>query len=112
MSIASQYRLIISTNTRFWLKQLKDLQVFTVARVIFQLADEIPCISAVVVALLAEVQFLHLYLSFSYLTFTNFLNYLNQPKPRIDYTLKAVGGSLTAIPGLSDMIDVSSSLGM
>ncbi|KAK4344918.1 hypothetical protein RND71_035094 [Anisodus tanguticus] len=63
--------------------QLKDLQVFTVIRVIFQLAEEIPCISAVVVALLSE------------------------PKPRIDYTLKAVGGSLTAIPGLSDMIEVS-----
>ncbi|KAL9685611.1 hypothetical protein QQ045_023062 [Rhodiola kirilowii] len=61
--------------------QLKDLKVFTVVRVIFQLAEEIPCISAVVVALLSE------------------------PKPRIDYTLKAVGGSLTAIPGLSDMID-------
>ncbi|KHN04090.1 Extended synaptotagmin-2 [Glycine soja] len=61
--------------------QLKDLQVFTIVRVIFQLAEEIPCISAVVVALLAE------------------------PKPRIDYTLKAVGGSLTAIPGISDMID-------
>ncbi|KAL5166898.1 Synaptotagmin-4 [Glycine soja] len=61
--------------------QLKDLQVFTIIRVIFQLADEIPCISAVVVALLAE------------------------PKPRIDYTLKAVGGSLTALPGISDMID-------
>ncbi|XP_051129910.1 calcium-dependent lipid-binding protein-like [Andrographis paniculata] len=61
--------------------QLKDLQVFTVVRAIFQLADEIPCISAVVVALLAE------------------------PKPRIDYTLKAVGGSLTALPGISDMID-------
>ncbi|PSS11736.1 Synaptotagmin-4 like [Actinidia chinensis var. chinensis] len=61
--------------------QLKDLQVFTVIRVIFQLAEEIPCISAVVVALLSE------------------------PKPRIDYTLKAVGGSLTAIPGISDMID-------
>uniref|UniRef100_A0A7N0SZ91 Uncharacterized protein n=1 Tax=Kalanchoe fedtschenkoi TaxID=63787 RepID=A0A7N0SZ91_KALFE len=61
--------------------QLKDLQVFTVARVIFQLAEEIPCISAVVVALLSE------------------------PSPRIDYTLKAVGGSLTAVPGLSDMID-------
>ncbi|XP_075476582.1 calcium-dependent lipid-binding protein-like [Primulina tabacum] len=61
--------------------QLKDLQVFTIVRAIFQLADEIPCISAVVVALLAE------------------------PKPRIDYTLKAIGGSLTAIPGLSDMID-------
>ncbi|XP_068343316.1 calcium-dependent lipid-binding protein [Pyrus communis] len=61
--------------------QLKDLQVFTVVRVIFQLAEEIPCISAVVVALLAE------------------------PKPRIDYTLKAVGGSLTALPGISDMID-------
>ena len=29
-----------------------------------------------------------------------------QPKPRIDYVLKAVGGSLTAMPGLSDMIDV------
>lgn len=61
--------------------QLKDLQVFTVIRVIFQLSEEIPCISAVVVALLSE------------------------PKPKIDYTLKAVGGSITAIPGLSDMID-------
>lgn len=61
--------------------QLKDLQVFTVVRVIFQLAEEIPCISAVVVALLSD------------------------PKPRIDYTLKAVGGSLTAVPGISDMID-------
>lgn len=61
--------------------QLKDLQVFTVVRVIFQLCEEIPCISAVVVALLSE------------------------PKPRIDYTLKAIGGSLTAMPGLSDMID-------
>lgn len=61
--------------------QLKNLQVFTVVRVIFQLAEDIPCISAVVVALLSE------------------------PKPRIEYTLKAVGGSLTAIPGLSDMID-------
>ncbi|XP_059651512.1 calcium-dependent lipid-binding protein [Cornus florida] len=61
--------------------QFKDLQVFTVVRVIFQLSEEIPCISAVVVALLSE------------------------PKPRIDYTLKAVGGSLTAIPGISDMID-------
>ncbi|KAM0942869.1 putative C2 domain, calcium-dependent lipid-binding transcriptional regulator, plant [Dioscorea sansibarensis] len=61
--------------------QLKDLQVFTVIRVIFQLSEEIPCISAVVVALLSE------------------------PKPRFDYTLKAVGGSLTAVPGLSDMID-------
>ncbi|XP_076944063.1 calcium-dependent lipid-binding protein-like isoform X2 [Bidens hawaiensis] len=61
--------------------QLKDLQVFTIIRVIFQLCEEIPCISAVVVALLSE------------------------PKPRFDYTLKAIGGSLTAIPGLSDMID-------
>lgn len=61
--------------------QLKDLQVFTVVRVIFQLAEEMPCISAVVVALLSE------------------------PKPKIDYNLKAVGGSLTALPGISDMID-------
>ena len=51
-------------------------------------------------------------LSLSYLTVNKFINDQNQPKPRIDYTLKAVGGSLTAIPGLSDMIDVSSSLGM
>ncbi|WCJ23103.1 Calcium-dependent lipid-binding (CaLB domain) family protein [Euphorbia peplus] len=61
--------------------QLKDLEVYTVIRVIFQLCEEIPCISAVVVALLSE------------------------PKPKIDYVLKAVGGSLSAIPGLSDMID-------
>lgn len=39
----------------YYLIQLKDLQVFTVVRVIFQLSEEIPCISAVVVALLAEV---------------------------------------------------------
>ncbi|XP_074572439.1 calcium-dependent lipid-binding protein-like [Curcuma longa] len=73
--------LVVDTLVASLPIQLKDLQVFTVIRVIFQLSEEIPCISAVVVALLAE------------------------PKPRIDYTLKAVGGSLTAIPGLSDMID-------
>ncbi|CAL5089967.1 unnamed protein product [Urochloa decumbens] len=61
--------------------QLKDLQVYTVIRVVFQLSEEIPCISAVVVALLADA------------------------KPKIQYTLKAIGGSLTAVPGLSDMID-------
>ncbi|KAG2641478.1 calcium-dependent lipid-binding protein-like isoform X1 [Panicum virgatum] len=61
--------------------QLKDLQAYTVIRVVFQLSEEIPCISAVVVALLAD------------------------PEPKIQYTLKAVGGSLTAVPGLSDMID-------
>uniref|UniRef100_A0A0E0LJL7 C2 domain-containing protein n=1 Tax=Oryza punctata TaxID=4537 RepID=A0A0E0LJL7_ORYPU len=61
--------------------QLKDLQVYTIVRVVFQLSEEIPCISAVVVALLAE------------------------PEPKIQYTLKAIGGSLTAVPGLSDMID-------
>ncbi|RZC16865.1 Synaptotagmin-4 isoform B [Glycine soja] len=37
---------------------------------------------------------------------TNINNELHsKPKPRIDYTLKAIGGSLTAIPGISDMID-------
>ncbi|KAJ6320480.1 hypothetical protein OIU78_015801 [Salix suchowensis] len=61
--------------------QLKDLEVYTVIRVIFQLAEEIPCISALVIALLSE------------------------PKPKIEYVLKAVGGSLTALPGVSDMID-------
>lgn len=61
--------------------QLKDLEVYTVIRVIFQLSEDIPCISAVVVALLAD------------------------PEPKIQYTLKAIGGSLTAVPGLSDMID-------
>ncbi|CAN1236643.1 Calcium-dependent lipid-binding protein [Linum grandiflorum] len=61
--------------------QLKDLEMYSVIRVIFQLSEEIPCISAVVVALLSE------------------------PKPKIEYVLKAVGGSISAIPGLSDMID-------
>lgn len=45
---------VYSILCAYWL-QLKDLQVFTVIRVIFQLTDEIPCISAVVVALLSEV---------------------------------------------------------
>lgn len=48
----SQFDFIYLFN--FWV-QLKDLKVFTIIRVIFQLAEEIPCISAVVVALLAEV---------------------------------------------------------
>lgn len=102
--------------------QLKDLQVFTVIRVVFQLADEIPCISAVVVSLLSEVNiFFKLIFEIieliscvrywiNYLTTVNYLQFpivLDQPKPKIDYTIKAVGGSLTAIPGLSDMIEVS-----
>ena len=37
----------------------------------------------------------------------NLIFFWYQPKPRFDYTLKAVGGSLTAVPGLSDMIEVS-----
>lgn len=32
---------------------------------------------------------------------------INQPKPKIEYVLKAVGGSLAALPGVLDMIDVS-----
>ncbi|KAI3902027.1 hypothetical protein MKW98_013701 [Papaver atlanticum] len=62
-------------------RELNDLRVFAVLRVIFQLTEDIPCISAVAVALLAE------------------------PEPRIDYKLKALGGNLAAIPGLSAMID-------
>ncbi|KAA3471788.1 synaptotagmin-4-like [Gossypium australe] len=102
--------------------QLKNLQVFTVVRVIFQLAEEIPCISAAVVALLAEV-LIHcckcngVYIVllrnveirnnaiYNCFEITDSFCKLNQPKPRIDYTLKAVGGSLTAVPGISDMID-------
>jgi len=40
--------------------------VYTVIRVVFQLSDEIPCISAVVVALLAEVCFFCLGLTFQF----------------------------------------------
>ncbi|KAJ7546329.1 hypothetical protein O6H91_08G035800 [Diphasiastrum complanatum] len=60
--------------------QLKNVQFFATVRTIFQLAEDIPCISAVVVALLAK------------------------PKPEVKYLLKLIGGSLTAVPGLSDMI--------
>ncbi|CAM6114039.1 unnamed protein product [Calypogeia fissa] len=60
--------------------QLKNFSFFATVRVMFQLCEEIPCISAVVVALLAK------------------------PKPEIKYTFKVIGGSLTAVPGLSDMI--------
>jgi Ca2+-dependent lipid-binding protein len=60
--------------------QLKNFSFFATVRVIFQLCEEMPCISAVVVALLAK------------------------PKPEIKYTFKVIGGSLTAVPGLSDMI--------
>ncbi|MCO5548086.1 hypothetical protein L7F22_001543 [Adiantum nelumboides] len=60
--------------------QLKNLRFFSTVRVIFKLAEDIPCISGVVVALLAK------------------------PKPEIRYTLKLIGGNLNAVPGLSDMI--------
>lgn len=60
--------------------QLKNLRFFTTVRVIFKLAEDIPCIAGVVVALLAK------------------------PKPEIRYTLKLIGGNLNAVPGLSDMI--------
>jgi len=49
-------------------------------------------------------------ISFTVLKLLTFSITFYQPKPRIDYTLKAVGGSLTALPGISDMIDVSSIL--
>eukprot|EP00249_Psilotum_nudum_P024799 c29296_g1_i4 orf=458-1945(-) len=60
--------------------QLKNMKFFANVRVIFQLEDEIPCISGFVVALLAK------------------------PSHVIKYTLKVIGGSLSAVPGLSDMI--------
>jgi hypothetical protein len=37
-------------------RQLKNLSLFTTVRVIFQLTEEMPCISAVVVALLSKVR--------------------------------------------------------
>lgn len=37
----------------------------------------------------------------------SYFSVFTQPEPKILYNLKAVGGSLTAIPGISDMIDVS-----
>ncbi|KAI5063092.1 hypothetical protein GOP47_0021639 [Adiantum capillus-veneris] len=60
--------------------QLKNLRFFSTVRVIFKLAEDIPCIAGVVVALLAK------------------------PKPEIRYTLKLIGGNLGAVPGLSEMI--------
>lgn len=56
----------------------------------------------------SSVIFWHFISSVCYITLIIYIQI--QPKPRIDYTLKAVGGSLTAIPGLSDMIDVSINL--
>eukprot|EP00271_Cylindrocystis_brebissonii_P015740 TRINITY_DN38732_c0_g1_i1.p1 TRINITY_DN38732_c0_g1~~TRINITY_DN38732_c0_g1_i1.p1 ORF type:complete len:470 (-),score=85.46 TRINITY_DN38732_c0_g1_i1:1786-3195(-) len=61
--------------------QLKSLKVFATARIILELTGKIPCIGAVVASLLAK------------------------PKPLVGYTLKAVGGSLTALPGVATLID-------
>ncbi|BFI29665.1 hypothetical protein MPTK2_3g04690 [Marchantia polymorpha subsp. ruderalis] len=60
--------------------QLKDCKFSATVRVIFVLSEEMPFISAIVVALLAK------------------------PKPSIKYIFKVIHGSLTAVPGLSDMI--------
>lgn len=61
--------------------QLKNLSFFGTVRVIFQLSEDMPCISALVVALLPK------------------------PKFNIEYTLKVIGGSTGTIPGLGDMIE-------
>lgn len=59
MSNFAEVNLSLMTGCNIFLPtilQLKDLQVFTIVRVVFQLSEEIPCISAVVVALLAEAR--------------------------------------------------------
>lgn len=61
--------------------QLKDLEFRATLRLIFQLGNELPCISAIVLSMLAK------------------------PKMFIQYELKAIGGNLTAIPGLAGQID-------
>lgn len=70
--ISCSFAKFLNLECYWFLLQLKDLQVFSIIRVIFQLAEEIPCISAVVVALLAEVtiegwcstKFLNIHLQF------------------------------------------------
>ncbi|OAE29346.1 hypothetical protein AXG93_4831s1050 [Marchantia polymorpha subsp. ruderalis] len=57
--------------------ELKDFKLFATIRVIFVLSEEMPFISAIVVALLAK------------------------PKREIRYTLKAIGVPLTAVPGVT-----------
>lgn len=73
--------LIIQTVLVRITVQLRDLKFYATVRVIFQLVDEVPCIGAVVVSLLAT------------------------PKPMIEYMLKAIGGNLNSIPGIAGIID-------
>ncbi|XP_024364591.1 calcium-dependent lipid-binding protein isoform X2 [Physcomitrium patens] len=61
--------------------QLKNLSFFATIRVIFQLSEVIPCISALVVALLPK------------------------PKFQIGYKLNVIGGNNANLPGLGDMIE-------
>lgn len=73
--------LIIQTLVVRITVQLRNLKFFARVRLIVQLIGESPCVGAVVVSLLAT------------------------PKPKIEYSLKAIGGSLNAIPGVAGMID-------
>ncbi|CAI5513326.1 unnamed protein product [Closterium sp. Naga37s-1] len=61
--------------------QVKNLVFRATLRLIFQLGEQMPCIDAVVASL------------------------LRKPRPTVDFVLKAVGGSLAAIPGLEKQID-------
>ncbi|CAI5522186.1 unnamed protein product [Closterium sp. Naga37s-1] len=61
--------------------QVKNLVFQATLRLIFQLGEQMPCIDAVVASL------------------------LRKPRPKVDFVLKAVGGSLAAIPGLEKQID-------
>ncbi|CAI5467151.1 unnamed protein product [Closterium sp. Yama58-4] len=61
--------------------QVKNLVFRATLRLIFQLGEQMPCIDAVVASL------------------------LRKPRPKVDFVLKAVGGSLAAIPGLEKQID-------
>ncbi|KAH7447532.1 hypothetical protein KP509_01G110500 [Ceratopteris richardii] len=60
--------------------QLENLRLFSHVRVIFKLAEDIPCISGMAISLLCE------------------------PKPVLHYTLKPIGGSICSIPGVSEII--------
>ncbi|CAI5975082.1 unnamed protein product [Closterium sp. NIES-65] len=81
--------------------QVKNLVFQATLRLIFQLGEQMPCIDAVVASLLRKLLNVPLTTSLH----LSFLLLRTAPRPKVDFVLKAVGGSLAAIPGLEKQID-------
>lgn len=90
---------------------MKDIGFTGVFRLIFRpLVEELPCFGAVCFSLRKKVLFPIYLFSFSLIiqvvsSFISFLP-LKSSQKKLDFRLKVIGGEISAIPGISDALEV------